>query len=282
MKILACVDVSIYAESVVDHAAWVARRTDATVQLLHVIGRKERGELYDISGALGPDAGAALLTQLAEADAMSARLARERGHTLLDAMGKRLAEAGAELSGKTMREGSFVDAVTDLETDCNLVVVGKRGANADFATMHLGSNLERVVRSSSRPVLVVSRAFREVRRVLIAYDGGPSARKAIDAVADQPLFRGLSILVVRVGEDTLDTRDGLETAASILRDRGLEVSARILPGDPERVIGDAVREQGIDLLVMGAYGHSRVRHLLVGSTTSAMVRTCLVPVMLFR
>ncbi|MEO6054349.1 MAG: universal stress protein, partial [Chthoniobacterales bacterium] len=36
------------------------------------------------------------------------------------------------------------------------------------------------------------------------------------------------------------------------------------------------------LLVMGAYGHSRIRQLMVGSTTTAMVRTCQVPVLMFR
>lgn len=282
MKILACIDVSVYAESVADHAAWAAGRMDASVTLLHVIGRKERGELYDISGALGPDAGAALLTQLAEADAMSARLARDRGKALLDAMNQRLQAASVRTGPPVLRDGSFVDTVTEVEADCDLVVVGKRGANADFATLHLGSNLERVVRSSGKPVLVASRAFRPVKRALIAYDGGPSARKAVDAVAEQPLFRDLSIHIVRVGEDTLDARDGLEAAAAVLRQSGLTVEASIRPGDPDRVIGDIVRNEGVDLLVMGAYGHSRVRHLLVGSTTSAMVRTCLIPVMLFR
>ena len=38
----------------------------------------------------------------------------------------------------------------------------------------------------------------------------------------------------------------------------------------------------VNLLVMGAYGHSRIRSLIIGSTTSEMIRSCLVPVMLFR
>ncbi|MDF1750857.1 MAG: universal stress protein, partial [Alphaproteobacteria bacterium] len=38
----------------------------------------------------------------------------------------------------------------------------------------------------------------------------------------------------------------------------------------------------IDLLVMGAYGHSRIRNLIIGSTTSAMLRLCKIPVMMFR
>ena len=53
-------------------------------------------------------------------------------------------------------------------------------------------------------------------------------------------------------------------------------------GEPERVISDHVENHGIDLLVMGAYGHSRIRNLIIGSTTTQMIRSCLVPVLLFR
>jgi nucleotide-binding universal stress UspA family protein len=43
-----------------------------------------------------------------------------------------------------------------------------------------------------------------------------------------------------------------------------------------------VEADGIDLLVMGAYGHSRIRSMIIGSTTTEMVRSCLIPVMLIR
>jgi nucleotide-binding universal stress UspA family protein len=62
------------------------------------------------------------------------------------------------------RHGSFVDTVVQCEEDVGLVVIGKRGASADFAKLHLGSNLERVVRSSRRPVLIASREWRTIRR----------------------------------------------------------------------------------------------------------------------
>lgn len=41
-------------------------------------------------------------------------------------------------------------------------------------------------------------------------------------------------------------------------------------------------EAAVDLLVMGAYGHSRIRNLIVGSTTTAMLRSCQIPVLLLR
>ena len=282
IKILACVDVSVYAVSVADHAAWAARRFDASVDLLHVIGRKERGDMHDLSGALGVDANMALLNQLAEADETQARLAQEHGRVLLEATRRRLVNAGVSAVDLRHRHGSFVETVVEAEAEAELVVIGKRGGSADFARMHLGSNLERVVRASRKPVLVASRAFREISRVLVAFDGGPSAWKAVEYLASKPLFGGLDFHIVTVGNETAELAASLEEAARRLRRRGTDVTAKIIPGEPEAVIGACVRNDGIDLLVMGAYGHSKVRQLLVGSTTSTMIRTCLVPVMLFR
>lgn len=44
----------------------------------------------------------------------------------------------------------------------------------------------------------------------------------------------------------------------------------------------ACERERIDLLVMGAYGHSRIRSMLLGSTTTQLLRTCPIPVLLLR
>ncbi|WP_432205725.1 universal stress protein [Enterococcus faecalis] len=58
--------------------------------------------------------------------------------------------------------------------------------------------------------------------------------------------------------------------------------AEIRPGEVESVLHAYQAEHGIDLLVMGAYGHSRIRQFLVGSTTTTMLRTSTLPVLLLR
>ena len=63
---------------------------------------------------------------------------------------------------------------------------------------------------------------------------------------------------------------------------GHEAEASIMQGQPEAVIAQAVESDGIDLLVMGAHGHSRVRGLIIGSTTTGMVRSCKIPIALCR
>jgi nucleotide-binding universal stress UspA family protein len=163
-----------------------------------------------------------------------------------------------------------------------MIVVGKRGEAADFARGHLGSNLERIVRAAHKPVLVAPRAFRPVSKVLVAYDGGVSAMKAVDHIARNPLFTGLPVTIVTVGAQSPASKNGLAEAAAKIEAAGLPVETRLLAGQPEAVLGKLVEDEGFDLLVMGAYGHSRIRNLIIGSTTTELLRSCRVPVLLLR
>lgn len=282
-KIISFVDGSIYTQSVCDHAAWAATRTGASIDVVHVLGRRDISSTpVDLSGTLEAETQATLLKELADLDAQRARLSQQRGRVVVDdAKARLLADGVADVTAK-LRNGDIVEAVHELEADADLVVVGKRGSAADFARLHLGSNLERAVRVARKPVLVASRAFQPIGRFLIAFDGGPSVMRAIGHIAAGPLFRGLECRMLMVGHDTPEARSKLEAAAALLRDAGYAVEADLRPGEPEGVISANVESGGINLLVMGAYGHSRIRNLIIGSTTSEMVRLCKVPVMLFR
>lgn len=282
-RILSCIDGSGYSLSVADHSAWLASRLDAGVDLLHVLDRAERTrDGADLSGQLDADAQAHLLGELAEVDAQWARLAQQRGKVILEQLKARLHEAGIADVEYRQRHGSLVESVTALEDGHELVVIGKRGESANFATLHLGSNLERVARASHHPVFVASRAFKPIGHFLIAFDGGASARKAVDYVAASPLLRGLAVTLLSAGSDDARLSKPLERAADQLRQAGFEVTTCIVAGEPDKVIAEKIAKTGVQLLVMGAYGHSRIRSLIIGSTTTAMLRACPVPVLMFR
>ena len=282
-QLLALVDGSIYSKSVCDHAAWIATRLDASVQFLHVIGRRDTQSVpADLSGSLKLGARTALLEELTDLDAQRNKLAQKRGRAILEDAEDVAKAAGAGDVSCRLRIGDLVETVVDCEAEADMLVIGKRGEAADFARLHLGSNLERVVRASSKPVFVAARAFRPIERILIAYDGGPSCEKAVDTVTQSPLFAGLQCRLVTVGPETDETRARLHDATARLEAAGFTVEATGTNGDPEAVISQIVETDAIDLLVMGAYGHSRIRSLIIGSTTEAMLRSCKVPVMLFR
>jgi nucleotide-binding universal stress UspA family protein len=280
--LIALVDGSAYAESVCHHTAWIARRTASRVKLYHVMGRRDATEKQDLSGAIRLGARTKLLEQLSEIDAARAKLAHEHGRAILEDA-KAIVESGGDIEVETrLRQGDLVETVTDKEDQGDMIVVGKRGEAAGLASEHLGSNLERIVRASHKPVFIANRAFKPVEKVLVAFDGGPSAIKAVDFLADCPLFAGLAVSLVSAGVETPDLRAALDKAAARLAKAGLSAEIILRPGEPEQVLSQMTALEDYDLLVMGAYGHSRVRHLIIGSTTTALIRSCRVPVLIMR
>ena len=79
------------------------------------------------------------------------------------------------------------------------------------------------------------------------------------------------------------------TAAEVWKDwqddragAGYEVTASMVPGDAESVIASTVQKEAIDLLVMGAFGHSPLRSLFFGSKTADLLRSSSIPTLLLR
>ncbi|MGL4413497.1 universal stress protein [Roseinatronobacter monicus] len=281
-KIVALVDGSVYSASVCENAAWISQRTEAPVELIHVLGRREAPEKRDLSGAIKLGARSALLQELADLDAQRAKLISHRGRAILEDARAILDKAGINEITTRLRQGDIVEAIGEIEADARVIMIGKRGEAADFAKGHLGSNLERIIRASTKPVFVAARAFKPIAKVLVAYDGGVSAMKAVDHIARSPLFQGLLVHVVTVGTATAEVKKGLEDAKALLKAAGLEAETSIIPGQPETALGKLIDDSQFDMLVMGAYGHSRIRTLIIGSTTTAMIRSCKVPVVLLR
>lgn len=282
-KVRACIDDSVYAQSVCDYAVWAALRLGAPLEFLHVLNRHpETSATRDLSGAIGLGSQDSLLAELAQLDEKRSKLAQQHGRAMLDAVARKAREQGVGNVEQRLRHGAFVDALTELEKDVRLFVLGKRGEHADFAKLHLGSELQRAIRAVSRPLLIASRHFKPIQKLLIAFDGSETTRKGVEMIASSPLFKGLPCHVVMAGGDTADARAQIQWAHEKLAASGLEVHSSILAGNAETVLGQYVTANAIDVLVMGAYGHSRIRQLIVGSTTTAIIRTCLIPVLLLR
>ncbi len=282
-RVLAALDPSVYADSVAQYAGWAAARLGAPLELLHAIDQLHgKPAATDLSGNLSLGAHEILLDQLASIDEQRGRLAQAQGRELLDAAHAQVSAAHGIEAETRQRHGALVDTLLELEPGVRLFVLGKRGQHADFASGHLGSNLERVVRAVHRPVLVASRAYREVARFLIAFDGSATTRKCIEMVCASPLLKGLEAHLLTVGERDGKSDEQVEWARSQLQAAGFTPIIERQTGSPDTVIAQQVADRNIDLLVMGAYGHSRIRSLIVGSTTTQLLRSCHIPVLLLR
>ena len=282
-KVYACIDGFASTAAVIDWSAWSARRLDAPLELLHVLERTERPLMTDYSGAIGLGAQEALLDELSELDAKRGKLAQEAGRQLLADARLRAVAAGVERLDVRLRHGELVDTVLEMEPDARLFVLGEHYHASGTSKIHLDHHVERVIRSVKRPVLVsTGMPFEEPRLFVIAFDGSPTARKTIETVARSPMLKGLPVVLAMAGADTSLARQQLEEARLALAAAGFDAASELLPGEPEEVLPALVKAQGASLLVMGAYGHSRIRQLIVGSTTTTLLRLSEVPVLILR
>ncbi|MEM8868987.1 MAG: universal stress protein [Pseudomonadota bacterium] len=281
-KLIAMVDGSAYSESLCRSAAWIASRTGAVVEIVHVIRRPEQGAKQNLSGNITLGARTALLEELAELDGARARVAQALGREIL-ADAEALVRAGGVTDVSTkLRMGYFVDTLMELEDQADLILMGKRGETSDDTARDLGSNFERAVRSVHGTVFVAARKYRPIKRVLVAYDGGQGVSLALDDIVQNPLFEGLPHHLIHVGEESPRLQSEIGAIEARLTAANRPASSEVRSGVPDNAIRAAVAEGEHDLLVMGAFGHSRVRAIFTGSVTADLIRACRIPVMLYR
>jgi nucleotide-binding universal stress UspA family protein len=166
----------------------------------------------------------------------------------------------------------------------DLVVLGRPPQATALSTTGLGA----VLVGSGRPLLIAPKTAPEnlAPTIAIAWKDGPEAARALSAAA--PLLRkAQKITVLTADEDDGRTRTRVESAERIaaqLRRHGCTSEARlVVPGG--RPLHDAILEtataSGADILVMGGYGHSRLRELVFGGFTRHVLDASPLPVFLF-
>lgn len=172
--------------------------------------------------------------------------------------------------------------MAEQQADSRLLVLGRASKSPAAADKPLGKRLEWVVRSVNRPVLVTTDTYREPTRALLAFDGSGITQKGVDMLARSPLLKHLPTHVLMVGEASQSQQGKVDAAVATLRASGMDVTSSITMGSPLGAITQALSSQGFDLLVMGAYSHSFIRSLFVGSKTTDLLRATRVPTLLLR
>lgn len=281
-KILACIDGSRFSEAVCDYAAWISQRVGAPLQLLHNIEQQSSAALTDLSGAIGMGSREVLMKELTEIEEQRSRLMLEQGKLMLDTARRRVEAAGVEAPIVKQRHGSLTESLIDLEDEIRVLVLGIRGEEHDSDDRHLGAHLEASIRALHRPILVVNSEFKEPERIMLAYDGSDASGKALQMLAKSPLFKGIPVHLVTVGEDPADAGILQRAATETLKQAGHDVTAVTLDGRPSDVLCRYQAEHDIDLTLMGAFSHTRLRELVLGSLTAKVLLGANQPLLLLR
>ena len=279
--VIACIDGSPAAARVCDYAVWAVQRLNAPLTLLHVLDHSRYPVESDLSGNLLLGGRESLLTELSELDAKRNKLALEQGKLMLEAAAGRAIEKGVSEPKQRQRHGGLVETLAGMQEQTRILVIGKLGEEHAGEAAQVGDHVEQVIRTMHKPILVVPADFSEPGNIMLAFDGSPTCREGVKMLAASPLFLGLPCHLVAVGKDKQLGED-LAWARDTLEQSGHEVKVTQLEGDVEPSLHQYQQDNGIDMVVMGAYGHSRIREFFVGSTTNKMIREAKVPHLLLR
>jgi nucleotide-binding universal stress UspA family protein len=273
-SILVHLDLSESTKPRLAFALRLAKQFDAHLTGLLTIFRPEPGSFYVLAGAA---------TYLAELDAM-----RTERRDALERLFKNEVAREKVAAAWKFSEGYANDIVPSEARLADLTVVGQRNP-ADADSFVAEQFVENLMLSTGRPVLIVPYAgeFPTVgTNVLVAWDGSREATRALhDALPFLARAKETTLLTINAldGEPPSSRIPGSDIAAIIAR-HGANVVAEQIDGVHNVSIGDMLLSRasdiGADLIVMGGYGHSRWRELVLGGATRSILKTMTVPVLM--
>lgn len=275
VTLIAATDLSAPSRHAAARAAMLARDTGAKLELLHVVETSALSELRHMLGARGDAVAQCLL---------------DESHSALNKLAATVSEPCGINASTHLATGPLLqEIITQTDAlDADLLVLGSRGTGF-IRHQRLGATVERLLRKTLRPLLVVRQVPNApYRRVLVAIDFSswsvesirfaralaPKAKIILFNAFEVPfegklLFAGVEddlIQQYRTSAQQDALRDLHKTAANAGLKEG-DYCGVIAHGDAASRILEQVEEQDADLIVVGKHGKGLTEELLLGSTT---------------
>jgi nucleotide-binding universal stress UspA family protein len=273
------VDESLSGQKRAGYAAAIAQRWGANVVGVHVIGPLAMpGYVCNARGHNAAEHVMAYERRL-EADAKAAeQLARERFQALFARL-----NVPAEFRGIGREKAKEAAILNAFQSD--LVVVGHPAPNGlpEYMTP------ERILLKSGGPLLIIPNAWAGEtigEKIVIGWNATRQARHAVaDAMAFLVAASSVTVLLIDPKKHWGHGQEPGADVARYLTRHGASVAIEKLtthgPSVAEALLG-YVEQHAIDLLVLGAYSHARLRELLLGGVTRALLARIPVPVLISR
>lgn len=271
--LLVCLTTSEHAEDVMKQAVPLARRCDAHLVGVHTL---EAIVVYPGIAMHIPDAAFTAFTESQEEEAAKVRAIFDR-HTANEDFPSEFRTVRAETV-------SAAERIVENARAADLVMMAQEDPDVDRSD-HRNVQVK-VIRDSGRPVVVIPRGYDGPEigsNIVLGWsDTRESARAAHDLLGAATENAAVTILRVgRYSHDAMKDFEGINIAEALGR-HGLQVSLESRSPDGGTiadVLGKVAMEQGADLIVTGALGHSRAYDFVVGATTHALLESAKLPVL---
>ncbi|NWK82562.1 universal stress protein [Acinetobacter sp. SwsAc4] len=275
-RVIACIDSSPCIDAVAEAAAWVAKQTQRELVLLQILDYYPASyHLGEISGVIGFESNAMLLKELAELEQKQSELALDYSNNLLKHISELIEKQYGLTSTKIQEKGDFLEQSFNILKENDVVIIGRVGERAAEKNKPIGSNVENFIRGANCTVITVGEHFEPPKRFIFAYEYSPTCQKMLQRIAQSDLLKKLQCHLLYIG----DHPEMLAEPEKYLKDVGLDVIPIYRYGDVAQNILEYQREHDIQLIVLGAFSHSKIHQFFLGSITTTIFRNANVPLL---
>jgi nucleotide-binding universal stress UspA family protein len=273
--ILLATDGSPHSWSAWQYAADLAQAYDAVLKATSIVDVRtvESPLFWNVEGAEG-----ARIEGLTR-DALQHAL-QKRCEEILQEVHSRCAER--RIPCKTeIAHGVPAQVVCLEEATADLLVIGHRGVSGKFQSI-LGSTAEAIIRCNNKPLFISTHNYQPIERVLMAHDGSDHADHALQIAADLCATLKKPLVVLSVNRNVDIANLIVKEAMAYLEPYQLDAQPQVRHGHAADQILAVAAELDCRLIVMGAYGHTRIRETLIGSTTEEVLRKMSAPMLVVK
>ncbi len=276
-RILIAVDGSDFSKTALAYGIYIGKKLGARLIGLHVLDIKiiQGPLLNEIAFYSGLPAYYEFLPKIEEA-------MQKRAEKILGDFKGTCENAGVPFELR-MAKGLIDEMIIAEGENADWTLLAQRGEHYHLSQgMLLGTTAEGVARKSTKPVLIAPRVFHEIESMGLAYDGSGPAQRALIMAGKLSEKTKWPLTVITITDDP-GVADKLSSRIeSTLEAFDIDFEGITLKGREDREILNFIRQGAVELMIMGAFGHRRIRELLLGSTTSHIIRNSTIPVLLTR
>jgi len=194
----------------------------------------------------------------------------------LDSIKTRAEKEGLSCETIFREETSVAQAIVEeaAAREADIIAIGRHGYQG-IAKLLMGEVAAKVISDAHCKVLVVPKAAHiGYKKIMVATDGSPHAVAAVnEAIAiAQKTGSHLIVLSAILNERELEeAKNNTNMALEMARKKDIPAEALTPTGKPSNVIVETAGGMGVDLIVMGTYGKTGIKKLLMGSSTEKVI-----------
>jgi nucleotide-binding universal stress UspA family protein len=277
--VLCCVDGGKYTQAIMDYAVMISNNMNLPLRLLNVVEHNHNAKQVDMSGNIGFGAKEDILEKLVNEEAKESKCAISEGKELLKSLKEQIKSQCTNEVVTSQVHGDIIENIVEFEEDTAILIIGLNSHDKEL----VGDNVKDIIKSIHKPVLLVNNDFVEPKKLLVAYNGSNESKKLLQATSSKPIFnKETQRTIINLSKHESSSRELLNEAKNIYAQNGIEVDTYGARGESPVLITDYFEKEKFDVLCMGAFGHSWIKQLVLGSFTEKVLSKMKKPILLYR